>query len=92
MNAEIYRNLPTYMKKKDFCLKGIQGAISTASTANLRLIYELASMKSRGMISNEVANTMYLYAYDSTKLLAKGYSDISVYRKFALKSQVQPSY
>ena len=49
-------------------------------------------MKARGMISNEVANTLYQYACDSTKLLAKGYSDISVYRKFALKSQVQPSY
>ena len=92
VNAEIYRNLPAYMKKKDFCLKGIQGAIATASTANLRLIDELASMKARGIITNEVANSLYQYACDSTKMLAKGYSDISVYRKFALKSQVQPSY
>ena len=92
VNVEIYRCLNAGIRKKDFCLKGIQSAVATAAIANLRMIDELTALCRAKQVSRTVADTLITHAADSTKVLAKGYGDISVFRKFVMKPHIQVKY
>ena len=92
VNSEIFRFLNPNIKKKDFCLKVIQGAVSTAATANLQLIDEFAALKRDSNVGSERITTMFQKACDATKLLSKAYADLSVFRKFIMRPHIQSSY
>ena len=92
VNLEIYRGLNQFVKKRDHALKSIQAAVSTASIANLRLIEETLQLVKTNKLSRQSANTIVKLASDSTKVLAKGHSDISLFRKFLMRQQMEPKY
>ena len=92
INVEIYRQLEPNIKKRDFLTKGIQSSMATASIANIRLIEMLSTLRKQGEIKLDVAKSLLKFACDSTKVLSKGFSDLSVYRKGTLRPHVQPKY
>lgn len=92
VNLEIYRSLNQFDKKRDHALKSIQAAVSTASVANLRLIEETLTLVKSKQLSKASANPIVKLASDSTKVLAKGHSDLSLFRKFLMKPQMEPKY
>ena len=92
INAEIYRNLSTHAKKRDFRLKSTQSAVATAAIANLRLIDTLTGLFENGQLTRETTNLLLQFSSDATKLLAKGYADLSLIRKSLLRPNIQTKY
>ena len=92
MNPEIGRFLNSYVKKKDHYQKLTQSYVAASAVANLRLIDELTLLFKQDKIDRKTANTLLQLASDSTKMLAKGYSDISLFRKLLIKPHVQVKY
>ena len=92
VNVEIYRGLNSHIRKKDFCLKGIQNAVSTAAIANLRLIDDVSRLYKEHNINHAARNKLLQLSCDAAKVLAKGYADISVFRKFVMRPHIQQKY
>ena len=92
INVEIYRGLDSSVKKRDFVLKNVQGMMCTSSVANLRIVEEVADLYKSKKISQGGANALLKYASDSTKMLARAQSDISLFRKFLMKPHLQYKY
>ena len=92
VNEEVFRSIDSQKKTKDFYLKKIQSTVATASIVNLRLIDELAGLKKQQQVNSDIANSLFKYTCDSTKLLAKCYADLSLFRKSLLRPHIQTSY
>ena len=92
VNAEIYREINQYARTRDHGLRNIQCAVATAAVANLRLVDELSDLFKRRKIDTEIAKSLMNHVSDSTKVLSKGYSDISVFRKCLMKPHVTYKY
>ena len=92
VNVEIYRCLDANVKKRDFFMKNVQGMMCTSSIANLRMVEEISELYKNKKISHGGANALLKYASDSTKMLARAQSDISLFRKFLMKPHLQFKY
>ena len=92
VNPEVARGLPKHVKKRDFCLNGIQNSIATSAIANLRAIEELTKLHKEHRIKGEEANNLLKPISDSTKILSRAFADISIFRKVSMRSNVLPKY
>lgn len=92
LNSEIYRNIHQSARKRDFGLKSVQSAMATSAIANLRLIDNITELYRNKSLSRDHANNLLRNACDATKVIAKGFSDLSLYRKVLLRPHVQPKY
>ena len=92
LNSEIYRNINKFTKTRDLKARSIQSGITTACIANLRLVDELTKLHKLGKLKDDKFKSLLQLASDSTKLMAKSSSDLSLFRKSLLRPHVQPKY
>ena len=90
MNSEIYRNLPEYMRQRDFWLKSVQTNICTSAVANFRTLDLL--LKNKHEIKPELLSALCKHVSSATKLVAKASSDLTVIRKQQIKYHIHPKY
>ena len=92
VNPEVARGLPKAVKRRDFCLSGIQNSIAASAVANLRAIEALTELNKDKKIASKEANQLLKPISDSTKILARAYADLSIFRKVSMRSNVLPKY
>ena len=92
LNPEIERFLKKPAQRRDNCLKGIQASVAAGAVANLRQIDDISAMHKSGQFDPELCRKLLRTVCDSTKILARCYSDISTFRKVNLRSMVDPKY
>ena len=69
-------------------MKSIQSNTAAAAVANLRLVDKLSDLCNRKFLNKDLCKELLKPISDSTKLLAKAYSDLSIVRKSSLSARI----